>query len=636
MKFRFGGEGPKNVNPDRVAFEKTDEEIHETITENPSVQEVVPAWDETTDIAPTKKWTFFGHDKESVVKGIRVAALSSLAATLALNVGEEHHEGAKNPDGKLIEVLGSTNSAALLESTEADVCQLIDGDFMHRFSTIDEYGNEAFNPGAFVVPFAVSLTESCKTKVDIEFHIPYHFARTFKEISAKNPEARDEMVNRLAKFIQQQMQDELVIRGVAGVTDTLMVWDKQENVVYTGKPRIDLSKLGISDLRITGNASAEAEASTQHAGPESLIKPNHENIVLALDRRDELIPFLEPALVKAGFSADVMEHVTTLGYEQNLIEADVKKLSDISRNIFGETLLGTDTDLERAYQLVQEYNDGNPIVAKALEENPEYQDTMRRLFDDNRGVEVKLTANTETEKDTVYPIALALPLLLLALGRLKRLSVPGGVRTIRHKERIIERSVPDTITKEKVGVYDAKRRLFSETTPPEVSETRSFDEIFEAAGVSYEDRQGLLDHLLIEEVLPSLDETTKEPYIDYEDVINRNRQYLTSDARNDGIKKGSYDTTPEAERHVTEDLIEMWERHDAYTYPMQGIDMKTVLNYRHSEHVVAWAKPLAELFVHIMKQTVTTEDFKSVLTEYIREAGDTGYKDRNVFVKSTL
>ena len=80
----------------------------------------------------------------------------------------------------------------------------------------------------------------------------------------------------------------------------------------------------------------------------------------------------------------------------------------------------------------------------------------------------------------------------------------------------------------------------------------------------------------------------------------------------------------------------MWERHDAYTYPMQGIDVKTVLNYRHSDKVVAWAKPLAELFVTLMKETVTTEAFREELKKVVEEATDTGYRSRNQFVKSTL
>jgi hypothetical protein len=141
---------------------------------------------------------------------------------------------------------------------------------------------------------------------------------------------------------------------------------------------------------------------------------------------------------------------------------------------------------------------------------------------------------------------------------------------------------------------------------------------------------------LAEEVLPSFDESTKEPYIDYEEIINRNRQYLRSDMRRDGIEKGSYDTAAEAERRVTADLIEMWERHDAYLYPMDGIDIKSVLNYRHSDQVVVWAKSLAELFVNTMQQTVTTTEWKDAMQAYAGEARTTGFKDRNQFVKSTL
>jgi hypothetical protein len=636
MKFKFGAEGMPQVNPDRVKFEKIGDEINETVVEHPPVTELVPAWDETHAIPASKQWRYFGADRGSVVKGFRIAALSSLAATLLLNIGEEHTEGGNSSGENLSEALANTSSATLLESTEEEVCRLIDGDFMHRFSTLDEEGNEMFNAGAFVVPFAVSLTEDCKTKIDIEFNVPYHFARTFREISEKNPEAREEMVTRLATFIQQQVQNELVIRGVAGVTDTLMVWDRKENVVYTGTPRVDLGNLQIDDLRVQGNASAEAERSIENAGPASLTESNHENIVLAMDRRDALTPFLQQALEEAGFGGEDIGDITNLSYEHNLIESDVQSLAAISEEIFGETLPGTVTDMDRAYQLVQEYNDGNPVVMRAIEENPDYRDTLTTLLDSNRGVDVTITAQAETQKETVYPVVLLLPLLLLALGRLRGESIPGGTRTVRHRERVIERAVPNSVVKEAVGVYDAKRRLFSETTPQTLQETRSFDDVYENAQVRYEDKQTLIDHLLLEEVLPSLDESTREPYIDYEELVNRNRQYLSSDARDGGIEKGSYDTTPEAERHITEDLIEMWERHDAYLYPMQGIDVKSVLNYRHSDQVVLWAKTLAEVFVHTLKQTVTTTEFKELLKANISEAQAAGFRDRNKFVQSSI
>ncbi len=636
MKFKFGAEGPQHVNPDRVKFEKTGDEIQETVTEHAPITEVVEAWDETTPITASRKWRYFGAEGGDALKGFKIAALSSLAATFLLNIGEEHKEGGKDYKGTLFEALSSTDSEQLLQHTKEQVCQLIDGDFMHRFSTLDAEGNEAFNAGAFVVPFAVSLTQDCKTKVDIEFTVPYHFARTFKEISEKNPEARDEMVNRLATFIQQQVQDELVIRGVAGVTDTLLVWDKKKNAVYTGKPRVDLGALKISDLVVEGKASAEAQSSVENTGPASLMEPNRENTILAMDRRDQLLPFLQPALEKAGFSSESMEDITSLSYEHHMIEADIKELSEISEAVFGETLPGTTTDLDRAYQLVQEYNDGNPVVISALEKNSDYKKTLQALLDSNRGVDVTLTAQTETQKETVYPIVLLLPLLLLALGRLRSETVPGGTRTIHHRKRIVERAVPNTVEREDIGVYEAKRRLFSETTPDRIAATRSFDDVYESTSVPYQDKQTLLDHLLVEEVLPNFDESTKEPYIDYEALVNRNRQYLQSDARDSGIQKGSYDTTPEAERHVTEDLIEMWERHDAYLYPMDGIDVKSVLNYRHSEQVVVWAKSLAELFVHTMKQTVTTTEFKDALQASIAQAHAAGFQDRNQFVRSTL
>ena len=640
MKFRFGQEGPKHVNPDRVKFDQEDSEVSETITENPPEQIIQEAWSEQVAIPPQYRLLF--SRAEGTVKKLKLALLSSLALTAALNIGEESRSGNESAGGTLEKAMGETNSETLLKNTQEEVCALMDGDFMQRFTTLDEHGDEGFNAGAFVVPFAVSVTESCKTKVDVEIHIPYHFARTFKEIVAKNPEARQEMIERLAKLIQEQVSNQLVIRGVAGVTDTTLVWNKEHNAVYQGKPQVDLGALDVSDLTLTGLASAEAERDNYSGvmsapqGPDSLTGPNSANIDLAGKRRDELMPLLLPALERAGISSGAIENIKSVSFEKDLIEADVEKLAQMSRDILGETLTSSSNNYEAAFQLVKEYNHDNPTVVEALEKNPEYKTTMESLFDANRGVNVELVASVQNEKETVYPIAVLLPLLLLLLGSASLSRTPGGTRTINHRSRVLERAVPDTVTREQIGVYSAKRRLFSEVTPKELDQQRSFDDVYEQVSVPYQERQVMVDHLLQEEVFPSLDEATREPYIDYEALVNRNRQYLRSDTRNDGIVKGGYDTTPEAERKITEDLIEMWERHDAHLYPMPGIDTKTVLNYRHSEQVVGWAKLLAPLFVSLMKESSTTEEFRESLLRMINETREEGFKDRNTFVKSTI
>lgn len=92
----------------------------------------------------------------------------------------------------------------------------------------------------------------------------------------------------------------------------------------------------------------------------------------------------------------------------------------------------------------------------------------------------------------------------------------------------------------------------------------------------------------------------------------------------------------------------MWEKHDMETYKMNGIDIKTVLNYRHSDKVVFWAKTLAYDFVSIAleaapKSEDVTElakriDFVEILERHIQQAFETrekqGGENRNIFVVS--
>ncbi len=93
----------------------------------------------------------------------------------------------------------------------------------------------------------------------------------------------------------------------------------------------------------------------------------------------------------------------------------------------------------------------------------------------------------------------------------------------------------------------------------------------------------------------------------------RGREFLASDARKDGVKKGHYETPDEAQRKITKMLLEMWERHDVATYPMEGIDIKTVLNYRNSEQIVYWAKTLAYELTRLAEQTDTTDELRNAL-----------------------
>lgn len=630
----------RSMNPDRVEVQEVGTRTVEERISNPSLYTVVEAGEYEEKIPGSVSLIL--SDKNQVGKITKFGLLASLTLTAALNIDTEYEsKNIKNPlsdPNKLAKNLETIDTATFLKNVKEQVCSTIDGEFMNRFSVVDAEGKESFNPGAFIIPFAISLTEQCQTKVDVQVRVPYHFARTFKEISASNPESRDELVQKLADFIQQEVRNQLVIRGVAGVTKTALVWNKKENVLYKGEPVVDFGKLDISDIVATGTASAEAERSSLNNKEDSLQNDNPENIALAADRLKDFMPLLKSAFESSGVDSSVVENITSLAYEHNLVEDDVNELALMAQEILGEVMNDDEnSSLDLAYQLIQEYNNGNPKVIEKINNNPDYKKKMSSLLEEQRGVKVNFTVKAEFEKETVYPVALVLPLFLLLLGSLRLQRSPGVTYPVKHNGYVIKESMPDTILTRTETLYDSvRRRMFSETTPQELEKERSFNDVFDGVQIPYEDKQTLIDHLLVEEVLPDLDESIREPFINYVEIIENNKQFLKSSTREEGITKGTYNTPEEAERKITEDLLEMWEKHDAYLYPMSGIDVKTVLNYRHSEHVVSWAKTLAELFVSLMKESDNTEEFRSLLQDHIEGAKEAGYKNRNTYVKSSV
>ncbi|MDB4991866.1 MAG: hypothetical protein JWL75_111 [Parcubacteria group bacterium] len=619
------------VNPDRVKFD--DSQKVETVIEPARTEQEV------------YNHRFVEHGGELRVEkvgGMRAGAfvrrmLPAFALLgVATNAGVEYSRGETADTARTERVMNALDTVdveTIARQAQDEVCNVVDAQFMQRFTTLDENGKEVVNPGAVVIPFAVAVNSECKTKVDVQVRVPYHFARTFREISAAHPERRAEMAEKLAGFIKQEIKNQLVVHGIAGVTGSKLVYDR-ENGSVTREADIDLGKFEVSDISATGFASAEAEASSSDAGPASLTHPNEENAQLAGKRLNDMMPLLKDAFTRSGVNAETISSIREISYERNLVDGEVASLAAISHDVLGETV--TNDDEHSAYELVQEINDGNPIVLEAISANPEYAETVKKLITDNRGVVLSLTAETDQKKTEVYNLPIPWPLFLLLLPGIR---VSRGARTSEWKPQYRNVHTDAIIRNDPKAVA---RRLFSESTPETLAEKRDFNEIYDSVGLSERpmDTRLLLEHLLLEEVKPSLDEATKEPMIDYEEAVNSVREYLMSDARRGEVSKGSYDTAPEAERKLTETLLSMWERHDEATYPMQGIDIKTVLNYRHTPYVVYWAKTLADRLVPLAEETTTREQFRERLQEVIATSEATrdleGGTDRNVFVRSDL
>jgi len=627
----------RSINPDRVDIDHH-VDVEKIVTEHP------PRTIEGT--VPYQLPNRYGVEFDPIVRpgAAKLAGLLGLMGTIGVNMGVEYRSGSQNEklnDPKIIEhILKTIDAETFARAVEEQVCSTIDAAFMHRFSTRDEHGTEAFNPGGFIIPFAISLSEQCRAKVDVEIHIPYHFARTFTEVASKNPQSREHLVTKLADFIRQEAHNQLVVRGVAGVTETTLVLNRQENIleVQSGKPKVDFGKFDVEQITLLGTSSAEAEASSMHQKSESLQGFNPENLQLAQQRLKEFMPLLKPALEKAGVDLKVLEQAQSYTYEHNLVENEIKELADAADAILGGSIQGTDA--ARAYALIEEYNSNNQAIRDTLEQNPQYAQLIKKHIENQRGVRIEMRVDTEYNRETVHPIVLPLPLFLLLFGGVRITKVPGQIVHIPVKS---SEYVPDTVSYVEHDIFNpVKRRLFSETTPADMSEERSFHDVYDSIDLSERarDTHALLEHMLLEEILPSLDPETEEPMINYDAIANAGREFLVSDERRFAVQKGRYETSKEAELHMTNQLLEMWEQHDAHFYPMEGIDVQSVLNYRHSDKVVFWAKTLAHCFVRLIKETTTTDEFRERLSAEILKAQRnrtiTGGSDRNMFVQSQV
>jgi hypothetical protein len=632
-------ENINKINSDRAEIDTETVEVEEIISPRHFVDRAVMR---SRNISEPTQYFFDWSAGVRRLSG-RMLLGATILATGVANIGEEKRAGSDNEklinDKNISRALETTDIETIAHQAQEAVSRIVDFDFMQRFLIKDVDGNETFNPGAFVIPFSVAITGDCKAKTEIEIRVPYDFARTFKEIEAKNPEARDEMVEKLVQFITSEAQNQIVIRGIAGYTDTALVYDSAKNVAYAGKPAIDLGKMDINNIVFTGKASAEVGedvASGINQGVASLKGENLENQKLAQDRLEDMRPLLNEALKKAGVKEEVLANIQESSVEANLVDSQIKDLAKIAQDVMG---LSVDGDEKDAYGLIKELNNANPDILAKINDNPEYVEIIQKHITGERTVNINFSAEVEFKKVDVFNIALPLPLLLLLVPGLR--AVRGAQRTIIVKdyEKVEVPAVKQLRSEERI--VDAKRRLFSEKTPTRLDEERSFHEVYDGVNLSEraQDTHTLLQHMLLEEVGPSLNDLTKEPLINYLEIVDKSIGFMYSNTREDGIEKGSYSTSEDAQRKITEELLEMWEKHDAKTYPMKGIDMQTVLNYRDSEQVVYWAKMLAYEFVNIAQKASSREDFIDLLEKGIQEAFETrtsqNGRDRNIFVISS-
>ena len=631
---RYRGFSPDGVNPDRVKIETADSK----------------AWDELRKstkhvlVEKAPSWSLVGAGKNRVRLFARAALASLALLTFAGNAGVER----RTPVRAGHEVAETLSARDFLVRVNDEINRIVSVDFIDRFSTIDAEGNRIFNPGALVFPVSVGVTSAQNFQVAIELNIPYDWARTFREVQQTDPARAEELKTQLVEQLREQVRNQVIIHGIPGLTNSTAVWNAHgaqlavaENgtIVPPGT-----SRLAVDEAVITGYASDEAtEASSLGSG-------DAQNETLAASRGEDLKPLILEALRSAGFDVENVDSVSLQETENYLTPAEIDDLADIAyRQSRWEREGGMPE--EWAMRTIFAYNHG-----EGLDLTPADTALLERVLNQQRRVDAVVTATGTEHTFRTWNVGLFLPLALMLVGLQRN---PGGksIKLAPFRERV---SVIE-ITRAAVA-----RRIFSESTPRTLNTERDFNAVYDSVSLTGErrdrdeDLQRMRQHMLVEEVLPSLNPRTKEPFIDYLQIANEALRYMYSDSRKDGIKKGRYPTSGEAQRFIAEKLVEMWEHHDQATYPMSEsplgpIDIKKVLNYRHSEHVVTWAKLLAEQLVSVSQQLyaaknealkgasgrevlpiVTRDEFEASLRRRIAANAQAtgGYSDRNVFVVS--
>ncbi len=644
----FSGFNPDNVNPDRVGFDETAfgryERVH-TRSRTVHVQR-----------GPSFRPLNWGEIKAR----FRRLALPFLVATAALNVGANVGTERRTSAHAGHEFIQPDSAGDFLARINKAAGEIVDVDVIHRFMTRDAEGHNSFNAGGLIAPLAVGVTTERDMNINLEVAAGQTWAPDFETTGLNNPERVQELRDMIVAELLRKYPQHISIRGIEGATNTTGAWNAQGRefaVAADGSlaPQA-LAGLALENIGITGGASDEAGSAS------GLGARDVENESLALIRANNLLPTVLEALRGAHIDPSQVESIELQGVENILTPADIERLADIAYRQSQWDREGGTTE-EWAQRTVEAYN-RQPGSLTLVEGDAEI---LQRTLDQMRNARLVINARGAEQSFHSLNIVIPLPLLLLLLGFK---GAPGGTRRKDVPYEVL-------ITTDYIRRDAVKRRLFAETNPADyggsLGAQRDFHAVYDSIDLHAHaaDLPRMQQHMLTEEVLPSLRRGTQEPYIDYMSIANGALEFMYSDTPKFGIRKGRYPTSDEAQRFVTEELIKMWEHHDQAVFPMEergseiggleltgtALDLKQQLNYRHSKEVVLWAKLLAEQFTLISEQLyaaknealaesvrpdalpiLTRDEFESLLRERIAANAETARGDdnrrKNAFVVS--
>lgn len=442
--------------------------------------------------------------------------------------------------------------------------------FSPTFYGIGEDGEVGFNWESLLAQGQLELGYKHEGIGNAHATIPYEYSRLFNSAKALRPEDYEKVAN----YIRQQLLHEFA--------DALQGFDFSKRVYAYQHPEASIESIRnaeISGIYARGFASPEGP---KEKGPMTLLKKDSENIKLAEMRAEQARGITRQQLGKAGASLEQLHEDTSpapdypqvTGEEGELSVDELRELSALAANESGID------DIERIFNLVIHYNDGNIKDEKALE-------ALDRIIGSKRKVEVDIVYQGKQKKTIIIPLSI-LPLLLLFWppppppDRDKHKPEPGGNEP---SPEIPQEPLPEVPPK-----------LVSEI-PPAVRQVTLPDE-------------GSKEYEVLEEAT-FIDDLYKN--IDRPDIIKYGLDYgAFADSMVEQYDKFSNDE--ERELYLTAVILEAWIKKDKQCRREIGVESDDGLDYFNQPQQIKWARMHARALFELVeaKRALPVEERKTV------------------------
>ena len=525
-----------------------------------------------------------------------LVVLGSLLAGVIANSGEESRRGggrdAQITAAEAIKALEKKQKTVggFIETVRREAYKAFEGvTISHTLFKSTTEGPDEFNLLTFFFPLQLKISETRLAQLELGVRVPYIFAKTFTEIGAVDPQGREEILRHFADTLKSQLSDELIVRGISGVTD-FTLW--QDSAMKRGG-EVELSerKIDVAKARATGTASDEANIGDS-AGVRSLGVLNPQNEKLAADRLNEILAKFPEILEAAGISPQQIRSITNVmvkdAKEIVLAQQQIAQLAGIAEKMKLKQFEPRTPTQEKAYWLITEHNSGNRLITAYFEQNSGDYKIFTDLILASRAVTLRFDLQTEFKKHEVITIPFPLPLLLLLLMP----TFPW--------ERRAPFSIPPITW----------RRIFTEKefTEEEAEERRrdsrresKFEETYSSLpsrpGIPLRDAAEITRMFIIDEVAPSFERGKYAGFsgLDYSRIFRSAMYRYQDERRKQNVDRDA--VRADITKSMTLEIAKMWQESDRLIRPTYVVRTDRLIPYEESRYIVSQAKAVAEYFM---------------------------------------